>query len=361
MKKRLISIISTLGVLGIAATAFAAGGPPAVATNLEKLGMHLYNDKNMSLYQNQSCRTCHHHLAGFADLQNHLHPYTNVVSTGSDGVSKGGRNAPSSAYAGFSPPLALLNDDEYEGGLFWDGRATGNSESLADPLAEQAQGPPLNEVEMAMPSKDAVIEAIQNATYVNLWYKEFGRNSLTDVDAAYDNFARAIAAYERSADVTKFTSKYDQFIDGKAQFTEAEESGLALFADNCARCHSLVPDFGAPKPLFTNYRYANIGVPVNPLVQLELPPDLGLGPIVGDTAQDGKFKVPTLRNIAMSAPYSHNGSFPTLELMVSFVNDSSGFAPEVGYNLDAIVGKLGLSPEEVSDITAFLYTLTDDY
>ncbi len=360
MKKIIISIISTLGVLVVTTMVIAAGGPPAVTNNLQKIGMHLYDDKNLSLYQNQSCRTCHHHFAGFADLKNHLNPYTSVVSTGSDGVSKGGRNAPTSAYAGFSPPLAQLNDGEYEGGLFWDGRAEGNSESLADPLAEQAQGPPLNPVEMAMPSKAAIIEVIKNSSYVNLWYKEFGNNSLNDADAAYDNFARAIAAYERSADVTKFNSKFDLYLANKAQLTPSEKNGLDLFVTNCDRCHSTVAAFNAPAPLFTNYRYANIGVPANPLVPL-VSADLGLGAIVDDNLQNGKFKVPTLRNIVMSAPYSHNGSFPTLEEMVNFVNNSSGVISEYGGNIDSLVGSLSLSPDEVNDIIAFLHTLTDDY
>ncbi|MBV5318430.1 MAG: c-type cytochrome [Desulfobulbaceae bacterium] len=356
MKKSTISIVSTLAVLGITTMVIAAGGSPAVTDNLQKLGMHLYNDKNMSINQNQSCRTCHHHLAGFADLKNHLAPYTSVVSTGSDGVSKGGRNAPTAAYAGFSPPLALLGDGEYEGGLFWDGRATGYSATLADPLAEQAQGPPLNLVEMAMPSKEAIIGVIENSSYANLWYKVFGNNSLVNVDDAYDNFARAIAAYERSADVTKFTSKFDLNRD---QFTAAEKSGLALFEANCARCHSTTVAPEVPGPLFTNFRYANIGVPANPLVPVS--PDLGLGVTVSDSAQDGKFKIPTLRNVAMSAPYSHNGSFPTLEKMVNFVNYSGGFTPEVISNIDPNVGRLNLTVEQVKDITAFLNTLTDDY
>lgn len=359
MKKRMISIASTLAVLGITTMVIAAGGPPAVTDNLQKLGMHLYNDKNMSLNQNQSCRTCHHHLAGFADLKNHLDPYTSVVSTGSDGVSKGGRNAPTAAYAGFSPYLAQV-EGEYEGGLFWDGRAMGNSDQLADPLAEQAQGPPLNLVEMAMPDKAAIIGVIQNSSYVKLWYQVFGNNSLADVGddyvAAYDNFARAIAAYERSADVTKFTSKFDLNRD---QFTAAENSGLALFEANCARCHSTTVAFGAPSPLFTNFRYANIGVPANPLVPVS--PDLGLGVTVDDPKQNGKFKIPTLRNVAMSAPYSHNGSFPTLEKMVNFVNNSGGFTPEVGDNKDPIIGSLSMTADQVKDITAFLNTLTDDY
>ena len=354
MKKRAKSIILALCSCGIAAAVTVAAAPPAVETDLQKLGMHLYNDKNFSMNQNQSCRTCHHHFAGFADLKNHLDPYNSVVSIGSDGVSKGGRNAPTSAYAGFSPPLALI-EGEYVGGLFWDGRADGSV--LGDPLAEQALGPPLNPVEMALPDEDAVIAVIRNSSYATLWYKVFGPKSLDDVAEAYDNFGRAVAAYERSADVTKFTSKYDVDQPG---FTASEKAGMQLFVENCARCHSTTVAFAAPAPLFTNYRYANIGVPANPLVVLDSP-DLGLGATVDDPAQNGKFKVPTLRNIAMSAPYSHNGSFPTLESIVSFLNDSREFTPEVGDNIDPGVGNLGLNEDQVNDIVAFLRTLTDEY
>ena len=101
-------------------------------------------------------------------------------------------------------------------------------------------------------------------------------------------------------------------------------------------------------------------MPANPLVVLAFP-DLGLGVTVNDSSQDGKFKVPTLRNIAMSAPYSHNGSFPTLEKMVGFLNDSSGTTPEVADNTDLGVGNLNLTDDQVNDIVAFLKALTDDY
>lgn len=339
-----------------AGSAWAAGGTPAVSTDMERLGMHLYTDKNLSFYQNQSCQTCHHPYSGFADRSNFLDPYDKVVSLGSDEESHGTRNAPSSAYAGYSPPLQL-DSGEWVGGLFWDGRADGSV--LGDPLAEQAQGPPLNPVEMAMPDKAAVIDAIKNSNYVDLWYKVFGKNSLEDVDTAFDNFAKAVAAYERSADVTKFSSKFDI---APGQFTSAESTGLALFKSHCASCHATDASNGASKPLFTNFGYANIGIPANPLVPLDSP-DLGLGAIVGDSNQDGKFKIPTLRNIAVTAPYSHNGRFPTLEEMVNFINDRSGFTPEVNTNLTPgyIVGNLGLSSTEVDAIVAFLKTLTDEY
>ncbi|WP_054030204.1 cytochrome-c peroxidase [Desulfatitalea tepidiphila] len=349
--------VGCLSILLITSGAFLlhAAGKPTVANDLEKLGMHLYKDKNLSLNQNQSCQTCHHPLAGFADRSNFLHPYDKVVSLGSDGVSLGGRNAPTSAYACFSP--IRYQDEttgEWFGGMFWDGRATG--ETLGDPLAEQAQGPPLNPVEMAMPSIDAIMTVIEASTYYPLWKKVYG--PITDQEVAWVNFADAVAAYERSADVTKFNSKFDV---APGQFTGAENRGYVLFQTNCASCHSATPMYAAPEALFTTYGYANIGVPANTAVPS---PDLGLGGELGDTSQNGKFKIPTLRNIAVTAPYSHNGGFPTLYDMVSFINDRSGFgAPDVSENVvdGTVIGDLGLSEEDIADLIAFLNTLTDDY
>ncbi len=348
MKKATGVLISSIFLIS---AVWAAGGRPTVNTNMEKLGMRLYNDKNMSFNGEQSCRNCHHHFSGFADLSNYLDPSANFVSTGADGVSKGGRNAPSSAYAGYSPILGEING-EWIGGMFWDGRADGSV--LRDPLAEQAQGPPLNPVEMKMPSKEAVIQVIKDSGYNNLWLKVFGPGSLDDVEAAYDNFGRAIAAYERSADVTKFTSKFDTTV-----LSDVEQAGQALFEGHCASCHSTTAEFEAPRPLLTNYKYANIGVPANPGIPSD-GPDLGLGPVVDNEAQNGKFKIPTLRNIALSAPYSHNGYFPTLMEMLQFINNRDGFVPEVSQNLSNEVGDLGLSQAELESIEAFLMTLTDN-
>ena len=345
--------IAGLAVLMIFGSALllTAADPPPVGTNLERLGMHLYKDKNLSLYQNQSCQSCHHPLAGFADPKNHLDPYVNVVSVGSDGVSLGGRNAPTSAYAGYSPIRYQDANGDWFGGMFWDGRATG--ETLGDPLAEQAQGPPLNPVEMALKNKSAVIKVIKAAAYYDLWIKVFG--PITNIDDAYDNFGRAVAAYERSRQVTSFSSKFDKAVD---QFTEAEARGMGLFESNCISCHPITAALGASSALFTTYGYANIGVPANPAVPS---PDLGLGEDVEDPDQDGKFKIPTLRNIAMTAPYTHNGGFPTLYDMVWFINDSSGFTPDVDRNIVDTVGNLGLSEENIEDLIAFLNTLTDGY
>ena len=325
---------------------------------IEQLGKIMYQDKDFSFNATQSCQTCHHPVAGFADPTNSRDPYYTVVSLGDDGVSKGGRNAPSSAYAGYSPELQRDDNGNYVGGLFWDGRATGLTATLGDALAEQAQGPPLNPVEMGMPDKEAVVEAVRNADYATLFIDVFGAGALDDTDAAFDNIARAIAAYERSVEVQKFNSRYDQGI-----LTAQEQRGMALFEANCAQCHSMVGATGRG-PLFTNYTYANIGVPINPLLA-DNPVDLGLGPVVDDPDQDGKFKVPTLRNVGLSAPYSHNGYFPTLRDIVLFKNTrdvtSWGWeAPEVSANLNMDIGDLGLSDDDVDDIVAFLMTLTDN-
>ncbi len=330
-------------------------------TPLQELGRHIYMDKDLSLNSTQSCATCHHQNYGFADPTNSRDPFNTMVSLGDDGFSKGGRNAPTAAYAGYSPNL---NNDNgfYEGGMFWDGRATGGT--LGDPLAEQAQGPPLNPVEMNMASEAAVIERIAASNYAPQFLKVFGANAFADVDSAYDNMARAIAAYERSFEVTAFTSRFDQ-----GTLSAQELRGLALVQANCSKCHSVDADFGAPGPLFTNYRYENIGVPVNEILLADpgsvyTVPDLGLGSIVGDPAEDGKFKVPTLRNVALTAPYSHNGYFPTLTAMVSFHNSrdvgTTWPDPEVSANLNTTdVGNMGLSSKEIADIVAFLYALTD--
>jgi len=123
---------------------------------------------------------------------------------------------------------------------------------------------------------------------------------------------------------------------------------------------NIPPD--APAAVFTSYGYANIGIPVNNLLPPS-DPDLGLGAIeiVDDPLQDGKFKIPTLRNIEFSPPYSHNGKFPTLMDMVNFINDRSDYSPEVESNIDDRIDSIDLDESDINDITSFLKTLTDGY
>lgn len=347
----------------LAAGSVWAAGQMGAMDNMVRLGRMMYQDRDFSLNRTQSCMTCHHQRSGFADPTNSADPEGTPVSLGDDGVSLGGRNAPTAAYAGFSPILYEDDNNDYFGGMFWDGRATGHI--LGDPLAEQAQGPPLNPVEMNMPDKAAVVAEIAASQYADLFLQVFGPDALDDVDAAYDDMAIAIAAYERSSQVQRFSSKFDN-----GTLNAQEQEGLAFFEAKCATCHSMdVPD-GAHGPVFTSYGYENIGVPANPLL-IELGavngPDRGLGGFLEPDldypnevgAHDGKFKIPTLRNVALTAPYGHNGYFATLAEIVQFHNIGSSEEAEVPYNVSTKVGSMGLTEAEVDKIVAFLNALSD--
>lgn len=392
-RKMLFSAITLM--LTLAAVTVSAGQQEDVVT----LGRFLYTDKNLSLNRNQSCMTCHHPSAGYADPENLRDPIDFPVSKGSDPTLFGGRNAPSAAYAGFSPVFGWdAGIGGYVGGMFWDGRATGAV--LGDPLAEQALGPFENPVEMGM-TRDAVVAAVSVSKYAALFLQVFNQADFTDVEGSYKNIGIAIAAFERSAAVTRFTSKFDQFwkacrqagievsdIDTSTDLatlpagilTTGQLRGLALFNDagkgNCAACHPTTNHVGTDAavlpPLFTDYTYDNLGLPTNPRVY-DLaggtPPDLGLGgrDDIVDPAQYGKFKVPTLRNVAKSAPYGHNGYFPTLAEIVTFYNTrdvlpSAWEESEVPATVNHLeTGNLGLTRTEELQIVAFLMSLTDQH
>jgi cytochrome c peroxidase len=386
MRTKFIFGLVLAGVMALSAS------PVSALTDTEKLGRLIYKDTNLSLNFNQSCMTCHHPSAGFEDPVNRRYPEDFPVSRGSDPTLFGGRNAPSAAYAGFSP---IFKWDEslgsYVGGMFWDGRATGDD--LGDPLAEQARGPFQNPVEMGLTS-DEVVARVAVSKYARLFQRVYPGTDWNDVSGTYNNIARAIAAFERSQAVTRFNSKFDLFWAACVKaginvstITEStnlstlpqnilsigELKGLALFNGKagCAACH-VSTDFEAGKvpPLFTDYTYDNIGTPTNPRVY-ELaggvPPDLGLGGRLGEDDQNGKFKVPTLRNVAKSAPYGHNGYFITLNEIVNFYNmrdvpgsDWDGVPPDVSENVNTTeIGDLGLSVKEELWIVSFLRTLSD--
>jgi cytochrome c peroxidase len=195
------------------------------------------------------------------------------------------------------------------------------------------------------------------------------------VDRAYEHVAQAIAAFERSKQVNQFTSKYDYSLEGKVQLSPAEQRGLALFEDplkgNCAACHPTEGQGGKMRAVFTDFSYDNLGMPKNPeiaaLQGAEPPVDLGLGVTVADPAENGKFKVSTLRGVAKTGPYGHNGYFKTLKDIVHFYNTRD--LPEAGWPTPEYpdtmntseLGNLGLTDAEEDDIVAFLKTLTDGY
>ncbi len=385
MRFKFLAGLLVMVMAGFAGWAYADAG-------IENLGGLIYRDTDLSINGNQSCMTCHHPFAGFADPENRRDPYNFPVSEGSVPGLYGGRNAPSSAYAGFSP---IFGWDEtaggYVGGMFWDGRATGAE--LGDPLAEQARGPFQNPVEMGLTPAD-VVARVAASNYADLFLSVYPATDWSDIDVTYNNIARAIAAFERASTVTRFNSRFDRFwsvcrsagIDVSAigvtidprdvprnVLTCGELKGLALFNGKagCAVCHTTA-DFekDVVPPLFTEFAYDNLGIPTNWRVY-ELaggaPPDLGLGARLGEASQNGKFKTPTLRNVSKSAPYGHNGYFPTLISIINFYNlrDVPGsvwydIVPEVPENVNTVdLGDLGLSAREEKWIESFLNTLTD--
>ena len=231
---------------------------------------------------------------------------------------------------------------------------------------------------MANPDKRAVIEKIRRSDYTNLFLQVYGSDALQDDNKAYDFAAEAIADYERSPELNKFNSKYDIYLKGKASLTEEEKRGLDLFngPGMCANCHPTEKSASGKHPLFSNYTYENLGLPKNPespfyYLLKEINPagvsfiDLGLGGVLKKPEEDGKFRVPSLRNVALTSPYMHNGIFKTLNQVVMFYNtrDVGHWPdPEVPANINRTeMGNLGLSQLEVNDIVAFLRTLSDDY
>ena len=151
---------------------------------------------------------------------------------------------------------------------------------------------------------------------------------------------------------------------------------IAPLKGNCFACHPSTPAGDGTPPLFTDYTYDNLGAPKNPenpfyMLSADLNPDgfdwvdMGLGITVSDPAENGKFRVPTLRNVAITPPYLHNGVFKTLFQVVAFYNtrDVAPWPePEVSENLNTDeMGDLGLTNQEMEDIVAFLYTLTDGW
>ncbi len=376
---------------------FAAfAGTTTALTNQEQLGKYLFFDQNLSEPKGQACEVCHSPGAGFTGDNGSINKH-GAVYEGAVPGRFGNRKPPAAAYAGASPVLHLSNGI-WTGGMFWDGRATGLR--LGDPLAEQAEGPFLNPLEQNLPSANEVVARVSASSYSTLFNTVCG--DATTTQAKYDCIGKAIAAYERSPDVTSFTSKFDI-----GKLTKQEQNGLNLFRGKakCDRCHVST----GKKPTFTDYTYDNLGVPRNPenpfYNELAFNPlgaawvDEGLGGFLKNDqsyfnvarTEIGKEKVPTLRNVAkgsceaepdnpkcVTKAYGHNGYFKSLQSIVHFYNTRDVLPvcggiknnpgvdcwplPEIGLNINTKeVGNLGLTPAEEADIVAFLKTLSDSH
>lgn len=341
------------------------------------LGEVLFFDKSISFNKTQSCSTCHSPDTAFVDQRKNS--ANQMVSEGDNPHLHGNRNANTALYAMFSPNFHFDKKiQDYVGGQFWDGRAKD--------LAEQAGGPPVNPVEMGMPDKKAIVERLKaDPTYYKPITDLYGESIWADADKIYAIMEKAIGEFEKQELFAQFSSKYDRALKGEAELTALESKGKALFFDktrtNCSNCHQS-SEANSAKETFTNYRYFNIGVPSNQelIKHNKLAADFvdnGLldNPMVkGDKKQKGKFKVPTLRNISVTAPYMHNGVFRDLKTVLlfkdSFNNPNRKINPETGkawekaeyaqtINPDVLKAK-PFTDEEINALEAFLKTLTDE-
>lgn len=387
-----------------APVAFPAGAPPPAAAadsgELVALGELLFFDETISAEGNQSCADCHGRDAGWTGPDRALNQ-GGAVYKGSVAPRYGNRKPTTVAYAGWSPVLHIEARAGFKGGNFWDGRATG--EQFGDPSIDQAQGPPLNPLEQALPDAAAVMERVCAAPYADRFRAAWGEAACDDADAGFEAFARTIALFEASDRVSPFSSKFDAVRAGRATFTRKEARGLGLFRGkaNCTSCHVMEATDTATPALFTDFTYDNIGLPRNPANpfygQTEFNPDgeawidPGLGgflatrPEWADRAEAyrGKHKVPTLRNVAerpspdFVKAFGHNGYFKSLEEVVHFYNTRDALpqcmsgspgekrtcwpASEVPDTVNKEVGALGLTLPEERAIVAFLGTLTDGW
>lgn len=322
-RPRLYALLCALPLIGgAAAEPLPASAPqptdnPSTPAKVE-LGRRLYFDPRLSADGTVSCNSCHGLDTGGVDGK--------PVSTGVGG-KQGGRNSPTVWNAAFNSTQ------------FWDGRAAS--------LEAQAQGPVTNPVEMAMKDADAVAARLKA---IPDYAPAFAAAFPDDPQPTLANVGRAIAAFERTL-ITP-GSAYDRYEQGdKTALTAQQQRGLATFSEvGCVACHS-GPAFNGPQaslPPGTGFYQRFPTYPDSPLVaKYALNKDQGRYEVTHDEADRHLFKVPTLRNVALTAPYFHTGSVPTLSEAVRVMG-------KVQLHRD-------LTDEQVADIVAILGALTGPF
>ena len=293
-------------------------GPPVPLSNLQTpakiaLGKTLFFDPKLSVNGSISCAFCHMPKVGYADPR--------PVSIGVGG-KRGGRNAPPVLNAAY---LKLQ---------FWDGRAGS--------LEEQAIGPLTNPVEMENPNNQSVVDRLRKIPAYRKRFQEVFGGSVS-----IDRIAEAIAAYERTL-VTPETP-YDRFLMGdKKALSPAQKRGFMLFKGKarCVLCHS-----GA---LLSDQGYHNLAVPQTGT----LPVDVGRYAVTHDPLDKGKFRTAPLRNVALTSPYMHDGTFRNLRQVVDFYDRGGGRSRFP--TKDPLLVPLHLTSSEKQDLVAFLKSLTGE-
>lgn len=304
-------------LLGLPPVPIPKNNPPTADTIA--LGRRLFYDKRVSVDSTLSCSSCHDPQSYFTDGKN--------VSTGVRGAL-GTRNAPTILNAAYLPFQ------------FWDGRAI--------TLEEQAAFPIANPVEMSQPHAADVSKLGDDPEYRALFKKAFGTEDVNIV-----RVEAALASFERTA--LTGNSPFDQYQFGgnKNALTPAQLRGYGVFLNpnggNCASCHTISPQ-GA---LFTDGKFHNIGEGVNDEGDFS---DVGRFHETKVATDKGAFKTPTLRNVAKTAPYMHNGRLKTLKEVIDF------YAGQGNSNqyLDPEMKKIHMTGQDRTDLLEFLNALTGD-
>jgi cytochrome c peroxidase len=394
--RRLLALAATLALAacggGSASTTDTTGGTSTGSggvTDLPALrvsvGETLFHDAGLSASGRLSCASCHVAADGHADAAGVFLPLGGVALD-----QQGLRSSPSLRYLDTVPPFTIDGAGAAHGGLFWDGRA--------DTRAAQTAGPLFGAAEMANTDAASLATKVRASTAFADLATAYALAADADDASVVAALQQALAAYQAGdEEFHPYSSKFDAVQAGMAQFDAAEARGRAVFDDpqrgNCAACHPSRPGPGQTQALFTNFGYFALGVPRNTSDATADPAffDLGLcGPkrldLAADATQCGRFRVPTLRNVALTAPYFHNARFTTLGDVVGFYatrdSDPGRWYPTVAGVVQkfddlpaAYQGNVRQGPPfnrpgdarpvltagDVADLVAFLQTLTDGY
>jgi cytochrome c peroxidase len=301
--------------LGLPPVPIPADNPPTAETI--SLGRKLFYDTKLSKGNALSCASCHNPKMGFTD---------GFQFSRGVGGQIGVRNAPTIANSAYMPFQ------------FWDGRAIS--------LEEQAAGPIANPIEMDQPHDASVAKIADDASYKPLFLKAFGPGGVNLI-----RVEKALASFERT--ILSGNSAFDRYEYGgdKTALNPAQIRGLAIFADptrgNCAACHSINDKYA----LFTDGKFHNIGEGVGDEGEFN---DVGRFHLTKIATDKGAFKTPTLRNVANTSPYMHNGSLKTLKEVVDFYAGGGNSNPY----LDKEIRAIKLSSQDRSDLVEFLQSLT---
>jgi cytochrome c peroxidase len=368
------------------------------AAALTAIGRRMFLDPSLSASGKMSCASCHSPLHAFGPPNS-----LSVQLGGKDLLQSGIRAVPSLKYLQATPQFTdhffdsdHAADDSVDngptGGLTWDGRV--------DRGRGQARIPLLSAFEMANRDPAEFAARLRCTPYAGEFRPIFGDTVLADPEKTFEAALEALEVYQQSsAEFYPYSSKYDSYLAGKAELTAQERRGLSLFEDpakgNCARCHVSARGKDGTPPQFTDYGLVAIGAPRNAAIPANQDPsffDLGLcGPLRGDLRDRaeycGRFKTPSLRNVATRRVFLHNGSFHTLRQVMEFYvqrdtnpekwypRDANGNARKfddlpAAYRVNVDVeppfgghpgDRPALSDDEIDDVVAFMRTLTDGF